>query len=757
MTEHTSQVGEELRRGALWSTISRFATRFILFGTTIVLARVLSPSDFGIVALGMVVWSLAGLFADLGVSASLIQAKDHIEEQANASFWLNLFIGGGLTLLTFWVAPLVGRFYDNDLVVPILRVQGLSFMLNGFATVQSVLLTKKMAFKELARVEIITGFSERILALVLAFTGFAAWSLVVPSIFIIPIRTFLLWRTSSFRPRLDLGHEQWSRIFHFGKHVFATTLLRYININGDYFVIGKVMGSAPLGIYTFAYNLANWPIENIVWVINKISFPAFAKLQEAPEELRRIYRQIIQSVSLLAFPIMMGMFAVADQLVIQIYGSKWQEGILPLKIIIGFMLIRTIASPGGGVLMALGKPKIEFHFNLVQLPLLLTANVFFVGSMALTLYLHQVKLPDDTTLYPIFAPSTPLLAHATFALMLLTFPVLLLDLGVLLLGVQGSRPSFRALSVSFLIGSVFLAAMIFAHILTAVYDYFPVIGPPFRDRFWLVHLLAGLAVLGPTMLARRWNSTQQEAWNGKAGTALSGFILTLGAVAVVAALMKDPSPVTPANPGNKLTVFTYNIQQGYSKDGIRSFDEQLAVIRSMDPDIVGLQETDTNRIAGGNNDLVRYYANKLNMYSYYGPSPVTGTFGVALLSKYPILDPRSFFLYSHSPGSHQKDQTAAIRAEIKVGDRTFTVVVTHLGNSGLAIQQASVLKAVEGRDNVIVMGDFNSRPGEEGYALTVQTLDDAWLLAAGGNASGREVDAGRRIDHIFVSRGMTVR
>lgn len=375
MTEHTSQVGEELRRGALWSTISRFATRFILFGTTIVLARVLSPSDFGVVALGMVVWSLASLFADLGVSASLIQAKDHIEEQANASFWLNLFIGGGLTLLTFLVAPLVGRFYDNDLVVPILRVQGLSFMLNGFATVQSVLLTKKMAFKELAHVEIVTGFSERILALILAFTGFAAWSLVVPSIFIIPIRTFMLWRASTFRPQLDLGRKQWSRIFHFGKHVFATTLLRYININGDYFVIGKVMGSAPLGIYTFAYNLANWPIENIVWVINKISFPAFAKLQEAPQELRRIYRQIIQSVSMLAFPIMLGMFAVAEQLVIQIYGSKWQEGILPLKIIIGFMLIRTIASPGGGVLMALGKPKIEFYFNLVQLPLLLTAIV----------------------------------------------------------------------------------------------------------------------------------------------------------------------------------------------------------------------------------------------------------------------------------------------------------------------------------------------------------------------------------------------
>jgi O-antigen/teichoic acid export membrane protein len=372
---HADGVRQELRSGALWSTISRFVTRILLFGTTIVLARVLSPSDFGVVALGMVIYSLAGLFSDLGISASLIQAKEQIADQANASFWLNLIIGAALTLLTIAIAPWVGHFYKNPLVTPLLQVQGLSFFLNGLGTVQSVLLTKNMAFKQLARIDIVSGMSERTLALIFAFTGFAAWSLVLPSIMLVPVRTVMLWRASSFRPRWHLGREQWSRIFHFGKHVFATTLLRYININGDYFIIGKLMGATPLGIYTFAYNLANWPIENIVWVLNKISFPAFSKLQDQREELQKVYRRIIESVSLLSFPIMLGMLAVADQLVIQVYGEKWREGILPLKIIIGFMLVRTIASPGGGILLARGKPKIEFYFNLVQMPLLLTAIV----------------------------------------------------------------------------------------------------------------------------------------------------------------------------------------------------------------------------------------------------------------------------------------------------------------------------------------------------------------------------------------------
>jgi len=376
--EQAEGVRRDLKSGALWSTINVFATRILLFGTTIVLARVLSPSDFGVVGLGMVVYSLAALFSDLGISASLIQAKEHIEEQANASFWLNLMIGGGLTLLTFIIAPWVGVFYKNPLVTPLLRVQGLAFLLNAVSTVQSVLLTKNMDFKHLARIDIVSGLGERSFALILAFTGFAAWSLVLPSIFLSPVRAILLWRASPFRPKWHLYRNQWSHIFNFGKHVFATSVLRYININGDYFIIGKVMGATPLGIYTFAYNLANWPIENIVWVVNRISFPAFSKLQDQTEELQRVYSRIIESVSLLAFPIMLGMLAVSDNMVTQVYGAKWQEGILPLKIIIGFMLVRTIASPGGGVLLARGKPKIEFHFNLIQMPLLVTAIV--IGS-----------------------------------------------------------------------------------------------------------------------------------------------------------------------------------------------------------------------------------------------------------------------------------------------------------------------------------------------------------------------------------------
>ena len=194
---------------------------------------------------------------------------------------------------------------------------------------------------------------------------------------------------------------------------------------------------------------------------------------------------------------------------------------------------------------------------------------------------------------------------------------------------------------------------------------------------------------------------------------------------------------------------TYNIQQGYSADGKRSYAEQLEVIRSLKPDIVGLQETDVARFSGGNADVVRSIAEGLKMYSYYGPRTVTGTFGIALLSSYPIENPRTFFMYS------QGEQTAAIEAQISVNGKPYTILVTHLGNGGPIIQQEQVLARLEGAHNVIAMGDFNFNLASPQYALTLKTLDDAWVQAGSPPAPG--LDLTDLIDHIFVTPGTQVK
>jgi endonuclease/exonuclease/phosphatase family metal-dependent hydrolase len=174
----------------------------------------------------------------------------------------------------------------------------------------------------------------------------------------------------------------------------------------------------------------------------------------------------------------------------------------------------------------------------------------------------------------------------------------------------------------------------------------------------------------------------------------------------------------------------------------------------MNADLIGLQESDTARIAGGNADVVRYMADRLGMYAYYGPSTVNSTFGIALLSRYPLENERTFYMYSEG------EQTAALQADVRAGGRAggrvFHVLVTHLGNGGPLIQQQQVLERLAGQENVIAMGDFNFRPGGEQYAQTTEVLEDAWLLANQQRMTPEGQNIDRRIDHIFLSPGFSV-
>jgi endonuclease/exonuclease/phosphatase family metal-dependent hydrolase len=221
-------------------------------------------------------------------------------------------------------------------------------------------------------------------------------------------------------------------------------------------------------------------------------------------------------------------------------------------------------------------------------------------------------------------------------------------------------------------------------------------------------------------------------------------------VAIVIAFLVAPQPTPQSGGAPALKVLTYNIQQGYSEDGLENYKGQLELIRSLDPDIIGLQESDTNRIAGGNSDIVRYLADNLDMYSYYGPKTVLGTFGIALLSKYPIERPGTYYLYSAG------EQTASIHAQITVGE-TYNLYVTHLGNEGPLVQQEALLKVANGEDNVIMIGDFNFKPDTPQYRMTVEMLDDSWLLKWSSGVDEQGLDPVDRIDHIFVSPGMAIR
>jgi endonuclease/exonuclease/phosphatase family metal-dependent hydrolase len=370
-------------------------------------------------------------------------------------------------------------------------------------------------------------------------------------------------------------------------------------------------------------------------------------------------------------------------------------------------------------------------------------NGIFVLALIGTILPHQIRLPSDPSGYPFYEPAISFIETLPLYLMLLLFPVIFVDFALYARATMALRPSLPALGGAYTLAALYLLALIFSHVFTTVYDYIPLIGPFFRDKFWLVHLVAGLGLMLPLLVTRRITLSWQPLprWGGG--------ILLLMILVIGAMLMTMARPSAPSSQ-SAVRFLTYNIQQGYSETGLKNFAGQLDLIREVNADIIGLQESDTSRIAGGNADIVRYFADALDMHVYYGPKTIPGTFGIALLSKYPIQNPRTFYMYSEG------EQTATIEATIPVGEIGYNVFVTHLGNGGPLEQQQAIMQVVGEKENAVLMGDFNFRPQTEQYALTTAILKDAWLERWPDGVDDLGVQPDSRIDHIFVSPGTIV-
>ena len=392
--------------------------------------------------------------------------------------------------------------------------------------------------------------------------------------------------------------------------------------------------------------------------------------------------------------------------------------------------------------------------NKISQASLFVIGLLFVIMMVVAILPHQIDFPaDPDTGYPLIEPEISFIQVVPLYLMLGLSPVLGLIFIRYLDGILTQQPKSRLTAGSFGLGGAFLLVMVLAQVFTTVYDYIPVIGPFFRDKYWLVFLVPGLVAVLPLLLRSGTQAAPPIPQSLAKFWLLTSGILALIAVAGLAARSANPSP--PMDAPTSLRVFTYNIQQGYNDVGERNFDGQIALVQSTNPDIIGLQESDTARIAGGNADVVAYFADRLEMYSYYGPSPITGTFGIALLSKYPIQNPHTYYVYSEG------EQVAVIEADITAGEKTYKIYVTHLGNRGPIIQIQQMLEIMRGQQNVIAMGDFNFRPYGEQYSITVAESEDAFVIAEKKVAPASwgeddEFEIEERIDHVFLSEGLPV-
>ncbi|HOL16890.1 MAG TPA: endonuclease/exonuclease/phosphatase family protein [Bacillota bacterium] len=376
------------------------------------------------------------------------------------------------------------------------------------------------------------------------------------------------------------------------------------------------------------------------------------------------------------------------------------------------------------------------HALLVKRTSLGMANGLFVLALQAAFLLHRVDFPpapDAPAVVvspPSFAQQVPLLIAILLLPIVFTTAAFFLQTPVQ----KDVRPS--SFSAGILLGALAMVLLIFMIIFTNVWGYVEPVSPFFRNKYWLPFLLmTGAAML---LVFFRKSTTQEKPAAGRSmapavlPAALAAcFLLTTG-------LAWWTTRTNPAPPGRtSLTVMTYNIQQANDGEAERSYLRQLALIRQIDPDIVALQESDSTRISLNNNDYVRYYASRLGYYSYFGPATTTGTYGTAILSRFPLENVRTVFSYS------DKDEVGTAVAEFVVEGKRFTIFNVHPDGSDMAMMAFAdaLLEHARGLERVIVLGDYNLRHTEEAYQR---------IAAVYHNVPGSE----GHIDHIFLSHDL---
>ncbi len=423
--------------------------------------------------------------------------------------------------------------------------------------------------------------------------------------------------------------------------------------------------------------------------------------------------------------------------------ARWTEGSYTL-IVSSVSLLALI-----WLWLSLTQPNFLYKLS----PVLLAAwNLLFAAALTGLILSHSVPFPAAPENPAVVVGAPGGLQQALLVAMLLLSPVMYMDMAVFTGVLQRAQTSPRRLAGGFLLGALFLVLLIFMYIFSNVWGYVEPVSPFFRGKFWLPYLLPALlaALLAPWAQRRMSGEPRPAAYAAQpslpAGLLLGG----LFAATLVAAWLSERTLPAPAGDVQSLRVMTYNIQQAKDEDAQRSHLRQLELIRHVNPDVLALQESDSARISLGNNDYVRYYAGKLGYYSYYGPKTVTGTFGTALLSRYPLENTSTVFTFS------DQDEIGTTLAEIQVGERRFNIYNVHPDGSDTAMLAFAeeLLRRSAGQENMIALGDFNLRPYEEAYRLIDAVLINAWtaIFPDGGTMPEQS-----RIDHIFVWPGLEVR
>lgn len=375
---HADLKGHSVRGGLV--TLLSQGVQFVMQSVaTVVLARLLVPADFGIVAMVTAITGLATAFADFGLSEATIQQKEINHAQVSTLFWINVAIGSGLMVITAVVAPLLSRFYREPRLLGIAMVLSLTFFIGGLRVQPNALIRRQMRFSVLAIRDIISYLIAVPIAILMAVQGYGYWALVALPLTLNFVQMVISWWVVKWRPGRPSRTAQIASMIKFGGHVSASYLVLNLNRSLDNILVGWYWGAAPLGLYSRAYNLLMLPVRQLSGPAGSVAIPSFSRLQDNPERFAKYFLAVISLLAWITAPVFGFLFVAAKPVIILVLGSKWVDAAPVFQILVISALGQLLLESAVWLFVSRGKSNRLLQILLLISPLL-------AGSYALGLF-----------------------------------------------------------------------------------------------------------------------------------------------------------------------------------------------------------------------------------------------------------------------------------------------------------------------------------------------------------------------------------
>lgn len=354
------------KKGLYWSFFGQLANYGMSFGVGIVMARLLSPSDYGITALPAVFMSVAWLLQNAGLSDALVRKSDMTEEDLATSFYYSIFIGAFLYIVLFVLAPFIADFYNTPILTSLIRVTAFNFIWGPLNVPQNIILKRRLDFKTPMKISMLASCFSAFVGIGMAYAGFGLWALVMSSMLSGVFSLVLSWYVVRWLPKTGWSKQSFKYLWGYGNKMMISGILDSLYNNLAPIIIGKFYSPYQLGVYNRAQNYAALPSKNLTGIISNVSFPVLSKMQDDTQKMAYNYRRMLKLSAFIIFPVMLMLSALARPLVITMLTEKWESCIILLQIICFDLMWYPIHAINLNLLQVKGRSDLFLRLEVVK-------------------------------------------------------------------------------------------------------------------------------------------------------------------------------------------------------------------------------------------------------------------------------------------------------------------------------------------------------------------------------------------------------